>query len=112
MQADGEADVCDRAVGGAQQGGGALEAPGEQVRVRRLAEGAAELAAEVCAREAGGAGEVVDAERLGVPGVGQVLGAQQVADGGTKSMRSVSVRPRACLESHRRRPIAGPRGDQ
>jgi hypothetical protein len=49
--------------------------------VRRLAEGAAELAAEVRAREAGGAGHVVDAERLGVPGVGQVLGAQKMASG-------------------------------
>ena len=65
----------------AQQRGGALEAAGEQVGVRRLAEGAAELAAEVGAREAGGAGEVVDVERLGVAGVGEVLGAQQVAGG-------------------------------
>ncbi len=49
--------------------------------MRRLAEGAAELAAEVCARKAGGSGQVVDTEWLGVPGVGQVLGAEQVAGG-------------------------------
>jgi hypothetical protein len=55
---------------------------GEQVGVGRLAEGAAELAAEVGAREARGAGQVIHVERLEVPGVGQVLGAQEVAGGG------------------------------
>ena len=49
--------------------------------MRRLAEGASELPAEVRARETGGAGEVVDAERLEVARVGQVLGAQKMADG-------------------------------
>ena len=49
--------------------------------MRRLAEGAPELAAEVRAREPGGAGEVVDLERLEVARVGQVLGAQQMAGG-------------------------------
>jgi hypothetical protein len=49
--------------------------------VRRLAEGTAELAAEVGAREAGRDGEVIHAQRLEVSGVGQVLGAQQVAGG-------------------------------
>ena len=33
------------------------------------------------ARESGGAGQVVDVQRLEVAGVGQVLGAQQVAGG-------------------------------
>ena len=80
-QADGEADVRDRAVGGAQQRRGALEPAGEQVRVRRLAERAPELAAEVGAREARAAGEVVDVERLEVARVGEVLGAKQVAYG-------------------------------
>jgi hypothetical protein len=47
--------------------------------VRRLAEGAAELAAEVGAREAGRAGEVVHVERLEVARVREVLGAQQMA---------------------------------
>ena len=47
--------------------------------MRRLAEGAAELAAEVRAREAGSAGEVVDVERLDVPGVGEIPGPQEVA---------------------------------
>ena len=44
----------------------------------RLAERPPELAAEVGAREAGGAGHVVDVERLGVARVGEVLGAQQM----------------------------------
>ena len=70
-----------RAVGVAQQRRGPLEAPGQQVGVRRLAERAPELAAEVRARQAGRAGQVVDAERLEVAGVGEVLGAQQVAGG-------------------------------
>ena len=43
-----------------QQRGGALEAPGEQVGVRRLPVRAPELATEVGARETGGAGEILD----------------------------------------------------
>src|SRR5215207_9994119 len=46
--------------------------------MRRLAEGAAELAAEVRLREPGRPGEVGDAQRLEVAGVGQVPGAQQM----------------------------------
>ena len=80
-QADREADVGDRAVGVAQQRGGPLEAAGQQVGPGRLAEGFLELAAEVGAREAGRARHVVDAERLGVAGVGEVLGAEQVSGG-------------------------------
>src|SRR5262249_42494225 len=49
LQADREADVGDRVVCRAQQRCRALEPPGEKVRVRRLAERAAKLAAEVCA---------------------------------------------------------------
>src|SRR5262245_17711668 len=60
LQADAEADVGDRMIRGTQQRGGALQAPGQQIRVRRLAEGSAELTAEVGAGEAGGVGEVVD----------------------------------------------------
>src|SRR5919204_5313815 len=52
-QPDGEADVGDRAVGGTEQRGRPLEAPREQIAVRRLAEGAAELPAEVGPREPG-----------------------------------------------------------
>ena len=81
LQADAEADVGDRAVGHAQQRGGALEPAGQQVLVRRLAERAAELAAEVRAREAGGAGHVVDVERLEEARVGEVASAEQVAGG-------------------------------
>ena len=81
LQPDGEADVRDRAVGRPEQRGGALEAAGQQVRVRRLAERLAELAAEVRAREAGGARPVVDVERLEVARVGEVLRAQQVPGG-------------------------------
>src|SRR5215813_1768497 len=75
-EADGHADFGDRAVRVAQQRRGALEAPRKQVRVRRLAKGAAEFANEVGAREASRLGQVVDAERLEVTGVGEVLGAQ------------------------------------
>src|SRR5205823_2448479 len=78
LQPDVDADARYRAVRVPQQRGGALEPPGQQVRVGRLAEGAAELAAEVGAREAGGAGEVLDAQRFEVPGVGKVLGPEQV----------------------------------
>jgi hypothetical protein len=46
--------------------------------VRRLAEGAPELAAEVRTREACGAREVVDAQRLRVAGVGEILRPEQV----------------------------------
>jgi hypothetical protein len=50
--------------------------------VRGLAERPPELAAEVRAREAGGAGEIVDVERLEVAGVGQVFRLQQMAGRG------------------------------
>jgi hypothetical protein len=42
--------------------------------VGRLAEGGAELSAEVGAREAGRAGEILHSERLEVARVGEVLG--------------------------------------
>src|SRR3954468_9597513 len=47
--------------------------------MRRLAERAPELAAEVRLRQSRGGREVVDLERIAVAGVGEVLGAQQVA---------------------------------
>ena len=63
--------------------------------MRRLAERSAELTAEVSARQAGDAGHVVDPERLGVPGVGEVLGPGQVANrrdaGHAASMPAVIV---------------------
>src|SRR6185437_9610691 len=52
-QANRHADVRDRVVGVAQERGGPLQAAGQQVLVRRLPEGAAELAAEVGRREVG-----------------------------------------------------------
>jgi hypothetical protein len=55
--------------------------------MRGLAERAAELPAEVRARQAGGAGEVVDVQGLEVARVGEVLGAQQVASGGSVHRR-------------------------
>ena len=81
LQPDREADLRDRVVGHPQQRGGALEPAGQQIRVRRLAERAPELAAEVGPRQAGRAREVVDIEGLEVARVGQVLGAQQMAFG-------------------------------
>ena len=51
LQADGEADPRHRPVGRAQQGGRPLEAPRQQVLVRRLTEDAAELSTEVRRRQ-------------------------------------------------------------
>jgi len=61
--------------------------------VRRLAEGATELAAEVSARKAGGTGEILDTQRLEVAGVGEIPRAQQMADGRHEKHASVHVRP-------------------
>src|SRR5437763_13737273 len=47
LEADGEADVGDRAVRRAQKRRGALQAPCEQVSVRQLPKRSPELAAEV-----------------------------------------------------------------
>jgi hypothetical protein len=68
-------------IGAPQQSCGAFEAAGQQVGVRRLSEGAAELAAEMGARETGGASQITHLQWLEVPGVRQVLGAQQMASG-------------------------------
>jgi hypothetical protein len=46
--------------------------------MRRLAERAAELAAEVGSGQARGPGEVVDAQRPGITGVGEVLRAEEM----------------------------------
>jgi hypothetical protein len=78
LQADREADLHDRAVGRAKQRGCPLQPARQQVRVRRLAECAPELATEVRAREPGGAGEIVDIERLRVRRIDEVAGSQQV----------------------------------
>jgi len=72
---------ANRAIGVAQQGRRALEPAGQQVAVWGLAEGAAELAAEVGAGEPRGRGHLLDPERLRVAGVGEVLGTQQVPGG-------------------------------
>jgi hypothetical protein len=77
-QPDREADVGHGAVGVAQQGSGALHPAGEQVLVRGLAEGPAELAAEVRRGESRRAGERRHVEWLAVAGVDEVLRAQQV----------------------------------
>lgn len=78
LQPDREADLGDRVVGGAQQAGGALEAPRQKVGVRRLAEGTPKLAAEMSAGEAGGASHVIDAKWFEVASVGKVPGAQEM----------------------------------
>jgi hypothetical protein len=56
-----------------------LEASREQVRVRRLAERAAELAAEVGAGKARGTRQVAHIEGLEVTRVREIPGAQQMA---------------------------------
>ena len=78
LQPDGEADVRDRAIGVAQQRRRAFQPAGQQVLMRRLAEGATELAAEVRLREARSARELRHIERLAVARVGEVLRAQQM----------------------------------
>jgi Dienelactone hydrolase family len=77
--ADGEAHLGHGPVGHPEQGGRTLEPPGQQVLVRRLAEGPLELPAEVGLRQPRGPGHAGDGQRLGVAGVGQVAGPQQVA---------------------------------
>ena len=80
--------------------GGALEPARQQIRVRRFAERPAELAAEMSARQPRRAGEVVDVERLEVPRVGQVLGAEQMPVGGYEGHeRPHYPGPARCLES-------------
>ena len=44
----------------------------------RLAEGTSKLAAEVGSRQAGRTREVIDGERLEVPGIREVLGVKEV----------------------------------
>ena len=56
----------------------ALEPAREQVLVRAFAEGAAELSAEVCRREAGGTGKIRHAERVAITAVREVLRPEQV----------------------------------
>src|SRR5262249_38117701 len=78
-QSHGETNVGDGPVGGSQERGGPLQAPGQQVRVRRLAEGAPELATEMGTRQARGMRQVVHVERFEIAAVGRVLRAKQVA---------------------------------
>ena len=77
-QSDREADVCDRAVGVAQQRRRTLQPARQKVLVRRLAERPAELTAEVRLREARRASQLRHVERLAVARVGEVLRAEQV----------------------------------
>ncbi len=59
--------------------------------MRRLAKGSAELATEVSTREPGSTGEISDAQRIEVTRVGEVFGAEQMADG-----RRVGHEPEVC----------------
>src|SRR6266508_5044204 len=58
LQADGKADIGNGAVARSQQVRGSLQAAGQEVSVRRLAECPPELTAEVGAPQPGGAGQV------------------------------------------------------
>ncbi len=78
-------------VSAPQQRCGALEAPGEQISMWRLAKGVAELTAEVGAGETSGARQLLYAERLEVPGVGEILGAQQVAGRRSEGHRDITA---------------------
>src|SRR5205823_6121749 len=95
LEANREADLRDRVIGVAEQRGGALQAPGEQVGVRRFAEGSPKLTAEMGAGEPGGASEVVHVERLEIARVRQVLGAEQMAGGRDEGHCQQYGRPRA-----------------
>jgi hypothetical protein len=77
-EADGEADVRYGAVGVSQQRGRPLQPTGQEVLVRCLAEGPAELTAEVGRREMGDARERRHVERLAVAGVDEILRAEEV----------------------------------
>src|SRR5512133_262558 len=81
LEADGEADVGHGAVACPQEGRGSLQPTSQEVRVRRLAECAPELTAEMGAGQPGGAGKVVDVQRLEVASVGEILRAQEVPAG-------------------------------
>src|SRR5215211_5974800 len=107
-QADGEADLRYGLVGGAQQRSRALEPACEQVLVRRLAEGAAELAAEVRGREPCSTRKHRHVERLPVAAVGEVLCAEQVprgrdGSGERRELCRLTHPPPACRSGSRRR---------
>jgi hypothetical protein len=92
-QADREADVGNREIGRAQQRGGALQPACQQVGMRGFAERAAELAAEVRAREPGRVSHVVHGEALEVARVREVAGAQEVARGRHEGESHAQRRP-------------------
>jgi len=81
---DCEADLDDRAVGVAQQRGGAFEPAGQQVLMRGLAEDAPELTAEVGGRKMRCAGKRRHVERVLVAGVDEVLRTKEVAGRGKR----------------------------
>jgi hypothetical protein len=72
-QPDRKADLVDRTVGVAEECGRSLEPPGQQVLMRRLAEGAPKLTAEVRGREPRSLREGRDVQRLAVARVDQIL---------------------------------------
>src|SRR3954463_3340316 len=80
-EADVEADLRDAVVGCAKQCRRALEPPGQQVLVRRLAERPLERADEVGLRAACACRERRRVERVGVARVDEVLRAEQVTVG-------------------------------
>ena len=91
MQSDGEADLRDRPIGVAEQRGGTLETPRQQVLMRRLAEGAPELAAEVRRRELSRSGESRHVERLAIARVNQILRPEQVPRGRLDRQHAPSI---------------------
>ena len=84
-----EADLGHRAIGVAQQRGGALHPARQEVLVRRLAERPAELAAEVRRRQAGGARE--RRRRRAARGSGRRRGPSRGAGAGGAGATGVSV---------------------
>lgn len=106
-------DIGNRAICSPQERRGALQAPGEQISVRRVTERATELATEMGARQPGRAGHVVHTQRLEIAAVGGVLGAEQVTgrwdEGHTRSIaaeRRPGTFPEERCGFHRAGPLA------
>lgn len=78
LHTDSDADRGHRPVGRKQQGGRPLQSTGQQVLVRRFTERGLEAAAEVGRRQRGGRGHVGHSERLGIAGVREIPGTEQM----------------------------------
>lgn len=74
--------------------------------MRRLAEGAAELTAEVGWGQTSHTGQVGHGQRVRVSRIGEVLRAQEVSTGGKLDAHAPSIAQRACSPSVDPAPVA------